>query len=221
MHRTQLIAGPQAEPGATQTRERILDAAERLFAEHGLERVSTRDITALAEANVGAINYYFGSKEGLVFAVFDRRLRPITEERLTALDEVERGAGKAAPKAEAVLRAYIRPAVQHALNPTGGGASFAKLMGRLVGEPGTTVVEKLKRTHFDPLSQRYDAALRRAVPTLSEEALVCGKTFIVGSLHYLLLMLDQSLPCIVHRTPNCDDLVRRLVRFAAAGLRAA
>jgi len=221
MHRTELTAEPRAEGSATQTRGRILDAAERLFAERGLEGVSTRDITALARANVGAINYYFGSKERLVFAVFDRRLTPITAERLAALDEVERAAGKAAPKAEAVLRAYIRPAVEHALNPKWGSASFAKLMGRLVGEPGTTTVERLKKAHFDRLAKRYDAALLRAIPTLSKEGLVCGKTFIVGSLHYLLLMLDQSLPCLTDRTPDCDDLVKRLVRFSAAGLRAA
>src|SRR5271157_2146572 len=108
MPKTESTAQPGIERNATQTRERILDAAERLFAEHGLEGVSTRDITALAEANVGAISYYFGSKEGLVFAVFDRRLTPITKERLAALDGEERAAGKAGPKAEAVLRAYIR-----------------------------------------------------------------------------------------------------------------
>jgi AcrR family transcriptional regulator len=221
MSRTQLAAGPRAGRSAARTRERILNAAERLFAERGLDGVSTRDITAQAKANVGAINYYFGNKEGLVFAVFDRRLTPITEERLAALDEVERAAGKAAPKAEAVLRAYIRPAVEHALNPKWGSASFAKLMGRLVGEPGTTTVERLKKAHFDRLAQRYDVALRRAIPMLSREALVCGKTFIVGSLHYLLLMLDQSLPCLIERKPDCEDLVNRLVRFSAAGLRAA
>jgi AcrR family transcriptional regulator len=221
MNRSELTTEAPAERSATQTRERILDAAERLFAEHGLERVSTRDITASAKANVGAINYYFGSKEGLVFAVFDRRLTPITEERLAALDEVERAGGKAAPKAEAVLRAYIRPAVEHSLNPRWGSASFAKLMGRLVGEPGTTTVERLKKAHFDRLAQRFDAALLRAIPTLSEEGLACGKTFIIGSLHYLLLMLDQSLPCLIDRKPDCEDLVKRLVRFAAAGLRAA
>jgi hypothetical protein len=111
--------------------------------------------------------------------------------------------------------------VEHALNPKWGSASFAKLMGRLIGEPGTTTVQRLKQAHFDRLAQRFDAALLRAIPTLSNEGLACGKTFIIGSLHYLLLMLDQSLPCLIDRKPDCEDLVKRLVRFAAAGLRAA
>jgi len=221
MPKTESTAQPGIERNATQTRERILDAAERLFAEHGLEGVSTRDITALAEANVGAISYYFGSKGGLGCAGFDRRLTPITRERLAALDGEERAAGKAGPKAEAVLRAYIRPAVEHALDPKWGSTSFAKLMGRLIGEPGTTTVERLKKAHFDRLAKRFDAALVRAIPTLSPEGLACGKTFMVGSLHYLLLMLDEALPCLMDRKPDCEDLVQRLVRFAAAGLRAA
>lgn len=221
MDRTEDVAGAHPEPSPSLTRERIMDAAEQLFAQHGLERVSTRDITARAEANVGAINYHFGTKEGLVFAVFDRRLTPITEERLAALDRLERACGEAAPEAEAVLAAYIRPAVEHALNPKWGDASFAKLLGRLIGEPGTTTIVKLKKAHFDRLAQRYDAALRRAIPTLSDEALACGKTFIIGSLHYLLLVLDQSFPCPMDRRPDCEELVMRLVRFAAAGLRAA
>ncbi|MGA2867260.1 MAG: TetR/AcrR family transcriptional regulator [Verrucomicrobiota bacterium] len=220
MSGTQLSLESHADRNATQTRERILDAAERLFAKRGLERVSTREITKAAQANVGAINYYFGSKEGLVFAVFDRRLTPITEERLAALDEVEEAAGETAPKVEDVLSAFIGPAVEHALDPKWGSTSFAKLMGRLVGEPGATV-EKLKKAHFDRLAQRFDAALLRAVPTLSQESLGSGKTFIVGALHYLLLMIDQSLPCLLDQKPDCESLVRRLVCFAAAGLRAA
>ena len=51
------------------TRERILDAAEELFAEHGFEGVSLREITRLAGANVAAVNYHFGSKDRLIDAM--------------------------------------------------------------------------------------------------------------------------------------------------------
>lgn len=219
MDPTRPVPGAHAEHAASQTRQRILDAAERLFALHGPERASTRDITAAAGANVGAISYYFGSKEGLVFAAFDRCLTPITEERLAALDEVEKAAAGTPPRVEDVLAAYIRPVVEHALDPKWGSTSFAKLMGRLVGEPGRTV-SRLKEAHFNRLAARFDAALRRAIPALSEEGLIYGKTFIIGSLHYLLLMLDQALPCRLDPKPDCESLVRRLVGFAAAGLKA-
>jgi AcrR family transcriptional regulator len=206
-----------ADKGASLTGDRILDTAERLFAENGLERVSIRDITAAAGANVGAINYYFGSKEGLVFAVFNRRLTPITEERLAALDQVEKAAGEAALQVEDVLRAFIRPVVAHALDPKWGSASFSKLMGRLVGEPGTTA-GKLKAAHFDRLAARFDPAILRAVPGLSPEELHWRMRFIVGALHYMLITMDPAHPCWPGDEPDCDRQVRRLVAFAAAGL---
>jgi|Deesub1362B_J571_1020462.scaffolds.fasta_scaffold00355_9 AcrR family transcriptional regulator len=56
------------------TRDRILEAAERLFAERGFDAVGIREITTLADCNVSAVNYYFGNKKGLYMAVFKERL---------------------------------------------------------------------------------------------------------------------------------------------------
>src|SRR2546425_12399039 len=91
------------------TRSRILDVAEELFSEQGLDRVSIRDITDKAKVNLAAINYHFGSKEDLIVAVFERRVVPVNEARLEALDAVEEAAGKKTPKGEAILEAFIRP----------------------------------------------------------------------------------------------------------------
>ena len=55
-----------------ETRDRILDAAERLFVEHGFEGTSMRMITGAANANLAAVNYHFGSKDALIQAVFRR-----------------------------------------------------------------------------------------------------------------------------------------------------
>jgi AcrR family transcriptional regulator len=74
------------------TRLRILDVAEELFGEHGFDRVSIRDITKKARVNLAAINYHFGSKEDLIAAIFERRVVPVNEARLAALDAVERTA---------------------------------------------------------------------------------------------------------------------------------
>src|SRR5438874_13218778 len=82
------------------TRSRILDVAEELFGEQGLDRVSIRDITRTARVNLAAINYHFGSKEELIAAVFERRVVPVNEARLAALDRVEKSAGKRVPRSE-------------------------------------------------------------------------------------------------------------------------
>ena len=75
--------------GGPETRGRILDAAEALFVDHGLEATSMRMITATAGVNLAAVNYHFGSKENLIQEVFRRRLGELNQRRLAALDRVE------------------------------------------------------------------------------------------------------------------------------------
>ena len=72
------------------TKDRILDAAEALFMEHGFEATSLRSITAAAAVNLAAVNYHFGSKEELFQAVLTRRLDPMNQERLDLLTALER-----------------------------------------------------------------------------------------------------------------------------------
>jgi len=77
----------------TDTKDRILDVAERLFAEHGFANTSLRSITAEAGANLAAVNYHFQSKDALIQAVFARRLGPLNQARLEMLDAAEARAG--------------------------------------------------------------------------------------------------------------------------------
>ena len=81
------------------TRERILDVAEHEFMSHGYEGTSMRMITSRAEVNLAAINYHFGSKEGLLREVFRRRLAWLNSERLSVLDALEARDSEAAAKA--------------------------------------------------------------------------------------------------------------------------
>src|SRR6187455_1391815 len=81
--------------GPAATKDRILDAAEALFMEHGFEATSLRAITAAATVNLAAVNYHFGSKEELFQAVLTRRLDPMNQRRLELLTRFE---SEAAPK---------------------------------------------------------------------------------------------------------------------------
>ena len=67
-------------PKALDTPTRILEAAERLFLQHGFAATSMRMITADAEVNLAAVNYHFGSKDALIEAVFTRRLGPLNRQ---------------------------------------------------------------------------------------------------------------------------------------------
>src|SRR4030095_1134131 len=76
---------PFDTPRSSATKDKILDAAEALFMEHGFEATTLRQITAAASVNLAAVHYHFGSKEELFEAVLTRRLDPMNQERLLLL----------------------------------------------------------------------------------------------------------------------------------------
>src|SRR6266436_4581713 len=174
------------------TRSRILDVAEELFSEQGFDRVSIRDITKKAQVNLAAINYHFGSKEDLIAAIFEREFVPVNEARLAALDAVQRSAKKD-PKLEDILEAFIRPAVQCSINKPKGGVAFSKLFGRCLSEPSPEVEALLKR-QFEPLAERMNASLIKALPHLSRSEVFWRMKFTFGALHHWLLTRDKFLP---------------------------
>lgn len=79
------------------TREKILDAAEELFSEHGFSATSIRAITTRAEVNLAALNYHFGTKDGVIDAVFARRIEPLNRERIHLLEIVENNSKDRSP----------------------------------------------------------------------------------------------------------------------------
>ena len=85
------------------TKERILGAAEELFAQHGFAGTSLRQVTSRADVNIAAVNYHFGSKENLVNEVFRRRMDDMSRERLAALQlAVEAHPGELEPITQAM-----------------------------------------------------------------------------------------------------------------------
>src|SRR5579859_5859845 len=119
-------------PAKIDTKQRILDSAERLFSDHGFEGTSLRTIIADAKVNLAAIHYHYRSKEALLDAVILRRLEPINRQRLELLDACERAAGDKPATLEAVIEAFLAPALRVALDRD--GTSFARLMGRIFTE---------------------------------------------------------------------------------------
>ena len=98
------------------TKERILGAAEELFAQQGFSGTSLRQVTSRAEVNIAAVNYHFGSKENLVNEVFRRRMDDMSAQRL----EMLRKAREEAPDSlEAILAAFVQPALALALLTAG------------------------------------------------------------------------------------------------------
>jgi AcrR family transcriptional regulator len=199
------------------TRSRILDVAEDLFAEQGFDRVSIRDITKRARVNLAAINYHFGGKEDLIAAVFERRVVPVNKARLAALTLVERSAKN--PLLEDILEAFIRPTVDCSFGTAKGGKAFSKLFGRCLSEPNPEIETLLKR-QFEPLTKRLDAALMKALPHLSRSEIFWCMKFTFGALHHWLLTRERFLPSWLEPV-DAEAQIQKLISFSAAGFRAA
>jgi AcrR family transcriptional regulator len=210
----------QSKKAPAETRERVLEVAERLFAERGLDAVSIRDIIAEAGVNLGAINYHFGAKERLIEAVFERRLIPSTLEQMRALEAVERAAGDRPPKLEVILEAIFRPVIEEAMDPKRGGAIFGKLMARSMVDPNPAM-ERVMHSHLSVMVKRFDAALLRAMPGLPPADVFWRMHLLVGGLHQSLLLLGRKPP---PGAPvlnlDAETYIRRFVAFAAAAFRA-
>jgi AcrR family transcriptional regulator len=192
----------------SETTDRILDTAERLFAERGYGATSLRSIIAAAGVNLAAVHYYFRSKEALLDAVLTRRLEPVNRERLALLEECERAAGGGVPALEGVLAALIGPPMRLALDP--GRAVFMKLMGRIHAEADVVLIRK----HFGEVIERFMKALARALPELPPEELQCRAFFCIGIMAHTMLAARGIVGSIG------DVTTERLVAFMSAGFRA-
>lgn len=202
----------------TSTKDRILDAAERLFADKGFPDTSLRTITAEAGANLAAVNYYFQSKDALIQAVFARRLGPLNAERLTMLDACEARAGNGPPPLEEILRAFLEPVFRvghpHA-------STFGHLLGRMYLDPGD-LFERIFREQFSAAKVRFIAAFQRALPELPPEELFWRLHFLIGALahamagrHHLKVISDGRCD-----PSDPEATISRLIAFLAAGFRA-
>ena len=201
------------------TKTQILDAAETLFAEHGIGAVPLRRIIAEANVNSAAIHYHFGSKKELVTAVFKQRLGPVNAQRVELLDEIAERIGDGQPDIEDVLYAIVAPPLRLGQG-TESGQLYRRIVGRLMTEP--KYMELAFSESFADVDRRFDALLARALPDLPEDVRVWRKFMAMGSMAFVLS--EQELIEKMSRglcdTSDVEVTIRRLVRFMAAGMKA-
>ena len=202
------------------TRTSILDAAERLFSEGGFDATSTRSIVAEADVNLAAINYHFGSREGLIRAVLERRLVPLNAERVKLLDESEKRAGrrKGLPLRE-VIHAMIAPAIRFGRDTSQAGPEFMTLMGRVFMDPRESWQLMVEEICGDVI-RRFIEAFARALPKLSPEDRFWRVHFGVGAFVHTLCSSHhiQRVSGGMCDPNDVDGLIERLVTFVEAGM---
>lgn len=198
-----------------ESRERILDAAERLFAELTFDAVSMRDINAAAGVNLSLVQYHFRTKALLFEEVIARRADALCQRRRALLARIQ-----AQPKVavEDIIDGYMRPLFELTIGSSDEARSYALLLSQI----GTSNrwVELLEKYFDDPL-RLFFVELRKALPQMQEDRLFLGFNFALSAALSALaqnLRLDKlsggKLPA-----SDQETIYPHLISFIAAGLR--
>jgi AcrR family transcriptional regulator len=203
---------------ARETHERILEAAQKLFAEKGLDATSVRDITAEAGCNVAAVNYHFGGKDKLYVEAFRAMLGPLRDQRMAMMDGLMRR--EPAPTLEEFLASFaegfLEPLVDESL-----GRRFMLFVSREISDqklPDGLFLEEF----IVPLVTRAVTALDRVgVPMTPGQSFYCIFSLIGQLLHAVKghHMRDQ-LELTGAAPFDLGGFIDHFVRFSAAGIRA-
>jgi len=157
------------------TAERILDAAEALFAEGGYDAVSVRAITDLAGVRLNLLSYHFKSKEGLFEAVIDRRLHVLNQKRRELLATAE--AGGAVPNVDALLTIFIRPYMELAVVGGAGWLPYTRIIAQICqSERFSPLLEK----HMEETLALFLSRFAAVLPHVGRDRLVQAFYFTIA-----------------------------------------
>lgn len=198
--------------GNRQSVRRLLDAAERLFGEHGYHGVGMRMLADEAGVNLGAATYHFGSKEALYVETFLRRFRPANAERLRLLEEAEAKSGGQPLPVEKIVECMIRPPFESGLEHP----SFQRFLARNLLMPPPFLHAAIHR-EFAPNVAAFILALQRSLPACPEDLLHLRSMLAMGSMLMFSIRAGE-LPGM--QNPKLHEVVlREMVSFITAGMK--
>lgn len=204
---------------ADATRNRLLDAAEELFADRGYHAVSMRDIARSARVNLAAAGYHYGSKENLFVEAISRRIRPLNERRLATLSALE--ARIKPPSLAEIFDAFARAMIEEAVSNPETGRRLNRLLSRAFAE-SDEIAQHVFRQELLHVALRFIQAVRRVSPGLSEEQAGLGIDLFAGCMiHMLRWVSSPPFPDLVRvqAHPDVDTLMETLVAFGSAGFK--
>ena len=148
-------------------KDKILDAAEALFAIHGYDGVTMRRIASEAGVDLALAGYHFGKKLDVFKAVFERRAGELNNSRLEALRRCQAEAGDEGPTIEKIIEAFLLPLEIAQESPDKGWKNYLALIAYV----NNSVIwgEELMSSTFDSLVQEFISAIKKALPDATDE----------------------------------------------------
>ena len=201
-----------AQPGSAQ--DKILNAAEELFARHGYDGTSIREITRLADVNVAAVHYHFGSKESVLRAVTDRIALPISRRRSALLEEATERALPDNPTVEVLLETFLRADIEMLLSLQERGPTVAWFLGRTYGDR-TPWIQEMAAAQFSQATEFYPL-LAAALPQVTPDELAWRMRQVVA----VIVHQFSTWPPEGMDAATAEHLLARLVALLSAALRA-
>jgi AcrR family transcriptional regulator len=202
------------------TRDRLMDAAEELFAAHGLGHTTVRMIVGKIEANVASIRFHFGSLEGLKREVLVRRFEPLVQQRLERLAEARRDDPEPLAVGE-LLSIWFAPMLAMVTSKHPGERAFPVILARMLLDQAPEY-RALLENEIAPHVDVFLDELARALPGLSREQITMRFDFAIGAFGHALNRLEVPASGAISRRARAhiERTVAELLRFAEAGLEA-
>jgi len=205
------------------TKDRILDAAEKLFAVNGYHNTSLREITSTAMVNLASVNYHFGSKEKLLKSVFERRLIPMNEIRFRLLDEIGQRCKNEnrKPDVREILAAFVEPTLRH-IEAGEGWMEFSMLVGRALNDPDNIQADPFLELVI-PLFVRMFNLLSLALPEVPGKILLLKLYFSLGVVQQTISgwkrvdRFEHMPEMEKHYTSDLDIIIDTILDFIEAG----
>lgn len=199
------------------TKERIMDSAEKLFAKKGLKNTSVRDITSHADVHLAAVNYHFSSKGGLIRAMMSRRIIPLNNKRIELLKHYESKFTQEPIPVEYTLHALLAPGIKMCFERP----HFLRIAGQIISDPDEEIYEILV-SHFEDVFSKFKDAFDSSLPHVSEEELMWRIHFLIGAMVHTWTNHSglESLSGGVCKLNDEEEVINRLIAFCAAGLKA-
>ena len=204
----------------SETVERILDAAEQLFAEKGFAETSLRLITSKAGVNLAAVNYHFGSKKSLIHAVFAGFLTPFTARLRSELSLYEESLADEPAELRYLLGIVFNTALLTCADQPERLNRFMRLLGLAYTQGQGHIKRYLNREYGEDFASFSDL-LRRSMPELSAEELYWRFHFMLGAVMFTFSGVDTLKAMAEHdvgRLAQTSDVIDLLLPFVAGGM---
>ncbi len=197
--------------------ERILDAAEALFAVHGYDGVTMRKIASEANVDVALASYHFGRKIDVFNAVFERRADELNSTRLSALRNYQAQANEQGPNVEKIIEAFLRPLELAQENSDPGWKNYLALIAYVNNSP--VWGERMMSSLFDELVTEYISALKQALPNAKDEDIYWCYHNLSGALTLTFAQTGRidKLSNGICRSDDFQTAYGKMIPFIAAG----